>query len=92
MKKITAIAIAALALMMPATANAQFNLSKAINAGAKAAKAITLTDKQMADYVKEYIDWMDKNNPVLPDDDHTPEQTHRRFDRSRRSAAQLQGL
>ena len=43
--------------------------SKAINAGAKAAKAITLTDKQMADYVKEYIDWMDKNNPVLPDDD-----------------------
>ena len=69
MKKITAIAIAALALMMPATANAQFNLSKAINAGAKAAKAITLTDKQMADYVKEYIDWMDKNNPVLPDDD-----------------------
>ena len=27
-------------------------------------QASTLTDEQMAGYVKEYIDWMDKNNKV----------------------------
>lgn len=48
---------------------AQFNLNKAIGGAAKAAKALTLTDEQMAAYVKESVDWMDKNNPVLPADD-----------------------
>lgn len=48
---------------------AQFNLKKAIGGAAKAAQAFTLTDEQMAAYVKESVDWMDKNNPVLPDDD-----------------------
>lgn len=50
-------------------ANAQFNLKKAIGGAAKAAQALTLTDEQMAAYVKESVDWMDKNNPVLPEDD-----------------------
>lgn len=49
-------------------AQAQLNLGRAIQGAAKAAKAFTLTDAQMAAYVKESIDWMDKNNPVLPDD------------------------
>ena len=35
----------------------------------KAAKAVTLTDEQMTEYVKEYIDWMDKHNQVCADDD-----------------------
>ncbi len=51
--------------------SAQFNmkkLEKAASGLGKAAKAATLTDQQMADYVKEYIDWMDKNNPVCGDD------------------------
>lgn len=48
---------------------AQFNLKKMVGGAAKAAKAFTLTDEQMAAYVKESVDWMDKNNPVLPDDD-----------------------
>lgn len=52
-----------------APAAAQFNLKKAISAGAKAVKAATLTDEQMASYVKESVDWMDKHNPVLTDDD-----------------------
>ena len=52
---------------MPAMA--QFNVGKAIGAGVKAAKAATLTDEQMAAYVKESVDWMDANNPVTPDDD-----------------------
>ncbi|MDE7351042.1 MAG: M48 family metallopeptidase [Muribaculaceae bacterium] len=48
---------------------AQFNLKKAVGSAAKAVQAFTLTDQQMADYVKESVDWMDKNNPVLPADD-----------------------
>lgn len=49
--------------------SAQFNLKKAVSGAAKAAQALTLTDAQMAAYVKESVDWMDKNNPVLPEDD-----------------------
>ncbi len=48
---------------------AQFNLKKAIGGATKAVQAMTLTDEQMAAYVKESVDWMDKNNPVLPADD-----------------------
>ena len=48
---------------------AQFNLSKATKGLGKTVEALTLTDDQMSAYVKEYIDWMDKNNPVLPDND-----------------------
>lgn len=49
-------------------AMAQFNWRKAISGAVKAVKAVTLTDEQMAEYVKEYIDWMDKNNQVCADD------------------------
>lgn len=56
-------------LAVAAPASAQFNLKKAIGGAAKAAKAMTLTDEQMAAYVKESVDWMDKNNPVLPETD-----------------------
>lgn len=47
---------------------AQFNIKKAINAAAKTAQAVTLTDEQMAEYVKESVNWMDSHNPVLPED------------------------
>ena len=33
--------------------SAQFNIKKAVSGAAKAAKALTLTDAQMASYVKE---------------------------------------
>ena len=59
----------ALGLAVTAPASAQFNLGKAISAGAKAAKAATLTDAQMAAYVKESVAWMDEPHPVTPDDD-----------------------
>lgn len=55
------------AMAMPC--GAQINLGRAAKGLASAAKAVTLTDAQMTAYVKEYIDWMDKHNPVLPDDD-----------------------
>ena len=45
-------------------ASAQINLKKAVNAGIKATKAFTLTDAQVADYVKESVEWMDAHNPV----------------------------
>lgn len=56
-----------LAISVPASA--QFNLKRAVSGAAKAAKAVTLTDDQMAAYVKESVDWMDEHNPVLPEDD-----------------------
>lgn len=59
----------ALIIAPSVAANAQFNLKKAIGGAAKAVQAVTLTDEQMAAYVKESVDWMDKNNPVLPEDD-----------------------
>ena len=54
-----------MAVTMPAMA--QFNV-KALKGAAKAVKAVTLTDAQMAEYVKEYIDWMDTHNQVCADD------------------------
>lgn len=48
--KIAAMALC-LAVAAPAV-NAQFNLKKAISAGKQAAKAFTLTDKQMGRYGK----------------------------------------
>lgn len=47
---------------------AQFNLKKAISGATKVAQAVTLTDEQMAAYVKEYIDWVDTHNPVCDAD------------------------
>ena len=65
-----AAALLCLAAAMPA--QAQFNLKKAISGAAKVTQAATLTDEQMASYVKEYIDWMDKHNPVTgPDNEYT---------------------
>lgn len=57
-----------LACGMPVEASAQFNLGKGISAVSKGAQAMTLTDEQMAAYVKQSVDWMDRNNPVLPED------------------------
>lgn len=53
-------------------AHAQFNLKKMAGAAVKTAQAVTLTDEQMAAYVKESVDWMDKNNKVsAPDSPYT---------------------
>lgn len=59
--------IACVACTIPG--HAQFNLKKAISSASKTVQAFTLTDEQMAAYVKESVDWMDKHNPVLPADD-----------------------
>lgn len=70
MKKIAmkcAVAVFCAALATPAMA--QFNLKKAINGATKVAQAATLTDEQMAQDVKEYIDWMDTHNKVCDAND-----------------------
>lgn len=66
-KNIFKCAAMALMLAVAVPASAQFNLGKAIGGAAKAAKALTLSDADMAAYVKESVEWMDKNNPVLPE-------------------------
>lgn len=65
MKRFSAKLFAALMLALCAVpASAQFNLGKAVNAAAKTAKAATLSDKDMASYVKESVEWMDTHNKV----------------------------
>ncbi len=61
------VVLACMAISMPAMA--QFNLKKAVSGAAKVTQAVTLSDEQMANYVKEYIDWMDEHNQVCADDD-----------------------
>ncbi len=52
---------ACLAVATPAMA---FDLAKTVSGAVKVTQAVTLTDEQMAQYVREYVDWMDKNNKV----------------------------
>ena len=59
----------ALGMMLWHSGFAQFNWKKAISAGVKTVQAVTLSDAQIEAYVKEYIDWMDANNPVCEGDD-----------------------
>lgn len=64
---VKAFLIALMCMCCTVPAYSQFNLKKAAQGAMKAAHAFTLTDEQMAAYVRESVDWMDKNNPVLPD-------------------------
>lgn len=62
-------AMAALVLLAAPAASAQkLKLGRGAKALGGVAQAVTLTDEQMAQYVKEYIDWMDKHNPVTDAD------------------------
>ena len=65
MKKLL-IALFALCLGCGFSASAQ-NWSKIGSGALKAAKALTLSDADMAAYCKQSVEWMDAHNPVLPD-------------------------
>ena len=53
------------------TANAQFKINQKVLDGAtKVVKAVTVTDAEIAQYAREYIDWMDTNNPVCSGDEY----------------------
>lgn len=47
---------------------AQFD-NRLFQGAMKALQAITLTDGQMKEYVREYVVWMDKSNPVCDEND-----------------------
>ena len=68
MKRIVCAIALVLAMAMPATVAAQLNLGRGAKALGSAVKALTLSDADMAQYVKEYIDWMDEHNHVTPAD------------------------
>ncbi len=56
--------------VLTGTANAQFKLNdKTIGAAEKGVKAATFSDADAAKLAKESVDWMDKNNPVAPEND-----------------------
>ncbi|MCM1077679.1 MAG: M48 family metallopeptidase [Bacteroides sp.] len=61
--------LTAIVLGIAIPASAQFDLGKAIGAGIKAIQAATITDKEMAAYVKESVDWMDSKNQIAPAND-----------------------
>ena len=70
MKKIfLSLSLALAAIFGGQQAQAQFKLGKALDGAKKGVQALTLTDEQMAAYVKESVDWMDKHNPVPGEDD-----------------------
>lgn len=70
MKKLfITLSIALMALVGGQQAQAQFKLGKALDAAKKGVQAVTITDEQMAAYVKESVDWMDQHNPVPGEDD-----------------------
>lgn len=50
-------------------ASAQFNLGKLGSAGEKILESLTLSDAQVAAYVKESVEKMDSENKVLPESD-----------------------
>ena len=41
-----------------------FNVGKALQAGKDAVQAVTLSDEDIANMSKEYMKWMDENNPI----------------------------
>ena len=47
---------------------ADWNLGKILSAGVQAYQAFTLTDDKMAEYVRESVAYMDRENPVAPAD------------------------
>ncbi|MFD1769599.1 M48 family metallopeptidase [Sphingobacterium suaedae] len=62
------ILLSASALMLSSIAFGQIKINtKTIGAATKAAQAVTLSNEDVVAYTREYIEWMDANNPVAPD-------------------------
>lgn len=64
MKKTIFAVMMLMCIAMPAPAGIQFDLSRLFSAAKKGVTALTLTDAQMAEYVKESVDYMDTQNKV----------------------------
>ncbi len=57
----------ALAALVCVSCSTQFDAARALQGGAKALQAVTLTDEQMRQYVAASVVQLDKQNQVLPD-------------------------
>lgn len=55
----------------------KINTQKLINAGTDAAKAITLSDADIAAMSREYMEWMDTHNPLAADDSELGQRINR---------------
>lgn len=63
------VVLGAAALLMASVSYGQIKINtKSVGAATKAVKAVTLSNEDVIGYTKEYIEWMDANNPVAPDD------------------------
>lgn len=64
------ILLSASILLLSSTAFGQIKINtKSLGAAAKAVQAVTLSNEDVIAYTKEYVEWMDDNNPVAPEDD-----------------------
>lgn len=68
-KTLLAILLPAMALTAYQSAEAQLDLSRLIQGASKAVQAISLSDDQVSQYIKEYITQTDAQNTVLTGDD-----------------------
>lgn len=67
MKKLIITCLAALAMTVAGTPRVEaFNLTRIISAGAKAYQAVSISDDEMAAYIKQYVTELDSKNTVLP--------------------------
>lgn len=67
MKKLTLISAAALGLLMlPGCSSGGVDLPRLLRAGIIASKAATLSDEEVAQYVAQYVEYLDANSDVLP--------------------------
>ena len=87
-KSIFSVCVSALLLLGSMPAMAQFNIGKAAGGATKVLKAATLTDADMAKYVKEYIEWMDEHNHVC--DANSP--YTKRLNRLTKGLASVEGI
>ena len=69
-RQITMIAFILLGMGMTASAQfgKKFNLGKALQAGKDVVSAVTLSDADIANMSKEYMEWMDTHNPLTKPD------------------------
>lgn len=67
-RHIITLAAAALICSAPSADAFKVNLSKAVKAGSELVKGVTLSDEDVAEMAKEYMQWMDTHNPVASDD------------------------
>lgn len=55
---------AIISLCLPMKADAQFDFGKALSSGMKSVQALTITDKQIAQYAHQSVEQMDRQNKV----------------------------